>query len=435
METKTLLTKEVQENFFNEMRNEYQPWLDAIADNDFAKFEALLEDDYDGVRTPLTKLIVRYSSPEFQRTFLQIYSICEESALCFLEYGDKQCIMEWLEDEEPELSVDEFAIILKRNSINIFAQAMRHAELAKGCHSLMKEVTNLEMLVVYYNQANAPAPEGFWDNPEVAEVLKENLDAIKKVIYPTFSKLYKFEELRKFILLNGYLANCDEDLLIELSQKQASPEEFEAAKKVFSKWTSEQKCAKLIKINPELVLQMTGVVPETTLIKAALMAQNTEVLLKAFEGNCSYFLVSDLAKELIEYPDFTPVMKLINGNDCAEAIWKTLISLRKTELLLDLLNKPDYEFCYEFPEELEGRLLGLKNYKINRAYLDQYALADDDHEEMLFKLEDREEREKLVTWYHDKYGFRSKSAEVLWDDMQRKKLNTFMKRLKFLFGS
>lgn len=105
METKTLLTKEVQENFFNEMCNEYQPWL---------------------------------------------------------------------EDEEPELSVDEFAIILKRNSINIFAQAMRHAELAKGCHSLMKEVTNLEMLVVYYNQANAP--EGFVDNPEVAEVLKENLD-------------------------------------------------------------------------------------------------------------------------------------------------------------------------------------------------------------------------------------------------------------------
>ena len=50
METKTLLTKEVQENFFNEMRNEYQPWL---------------------------------------------------------------------EDEEPELSVDEFAIILKRNSITI----------------------------------------------------------------------------------------------------------------------------------------------------------------------------------------------------------------------------------------------------------------------------------------------------------------------------
>lgn len=38
----------------------------------------------------------------------------------------------------------------------------------------MKEVTNLEMLVVYYNQANAPAPEGFWDNPEVAGVLKEN---------------------------------------------------------------------------------------------------------------------------------------------------------------------------------------------------------------------------------------------------------------------
>ena len=117
---------------------------------------------------------MRYSSPEFQRAFLQIYSICEESALCFLEYGDKQCIMEWLEDVEPELSVDEFAIILKRNSINIFAQAMRHAELAKGCHSLMNEVTNLEMLVVYYNQANAPAPEGFVDNPEVAEVLKEN---------------------------------------------------------------------------------------------------------------------------------------------------------------------------------------------------------------------------------------------------------------------
>ena len=101
---------------------------------------------------------------------------------------------------------------------------------------------------------------------------------------------------------------------------------------------------------------------------------------------------------------------------------------------MDLLNKPDSEFCYEFPEELEGRLLGLKNYKINRAYLDQYALADDGHEEMLFKLEDREEREKLVTWYHDKYGFRSKATEVLWDDMQRKKLNTFMKRLKFLFS-
>ena len=117
---------------------------------------------------------MRYGSPKFQRTFTNTYSLGEESALCFLEYGDEQCIMEWLEDEEPELSVDEFAIILKRNSINIFAQAMRHAELAKGCHSLMKEVTNLEMLVVYYNQANAPAPEGFWDNPEVAEVLKEN---------------------------------------------------------------------------------------------------------------------------------------------------------------------------------------------------------------------------------------------------------------------
>ena len=31
METKTLLTKEVQENFFNEMCNEYQPWLKLLA--------------------------------------------------------------------------------------------------------------------------------------------------------------------------------------------------------------------------------------------------------------------------------------------------------------------------------------------------------------------------------------------------------------------
>ena len=46
METKTLLTKEVQENFFNEMRNEYQPWLEAISNNDIAKFETLLEDEH-----------------------------------------------------------------------------------------------------------------------------------------------------------------------------------------------------------------------------------------------------------------------------------------------------------------------------------------------------------------------------------------------------
>lgn len=238
--------------------------------------------------------------------------------------------------------------------------------------------------------------------------------------------MYKFEELRKFILLNGYLANCDEDLLIELSQKQTSPEEFEAAKKVFSKWTSEQKCAELIKLNPELVLQMTDVVPETTLIKAALMAQNTEVLLKAFEGNCSYFLVSDLAKELIEYPDFTLVMKFINGNDCAEAIWKTLISLRKTDLLWELLNNRKYKF----PALGEDELLNMDNYTINRAYLNQHALPISTHESCLFDVENREEMEKLVT----KYGFRSKAAEVLWDDMQRKKLNTFMKRLKFLFS-
>lgn len=76
METKTLLTKEVQENFFNEMRNEYQPWL---------------------------------------------------------------------EDEEPELSVDEFAIILKRNSINIFAQAIKfflNGHRNKNAPSLSKLILN-----------------------------------------------------------------------------------------------------------------------------------------------------------------------------------------------------------------------------------------------------------------------------------------------------
>ena len=230
METKTLLTKEVQENFFNEMCNEYQPWL---------------------------------------------------------------------EDEEPELSVDEFAIILKRNSINIFAQAIEHADIAEGCYKLMKDVTSLEMLVVYYSMVDGSAPEGFWDNLDATKLLKDNLEVIKKVNYLTFSTLHKFEKLRKFILINGYLSECDEDVLIELSKKQASPLEFEAAKQVFSHWTSEQKCAELIKLNPELVLQMTGVVPETTLIKAALMAQNTEVLLKAFEGNCSDSLVSGLVNELI----------------------------------------------------------------------------------------------------------------------------------------
>ena len=91
METKTLLTKEVQENFFNEMRNEYQPWLDAIANNDFAKFEALLADEVE-MYTSLTKLILRYGSPEFQRTFTNTYSLSEEAALCFLEYGDEKCV-------------------------------------------------------------------------------------------------------------------------------------------------------------------------------------------------------------------------------------------------------------------------------------------------------------------------------------------------------
>ena len=434
METKTLLTKEVQENFFNEMRNEYQPWLDAIADNDFAKFEALLADEVE-MYTSLTQLILRYGSPKFQRTFTNTYSLGEESALCFLEYGNEQCVVEWLEAENPKIWQNEFEIILKRNSIKIFAQAIAQADIAEGCYKLMKEVTSLPMLVVYYSMVDGSAPEGFWDNPDVAKLLKENLEVIKKVNYLTFSKLHKFEELRKFILLNGYLTDCDEDLLIELSQNQASPEEFEEAKKVFSQWTSEQKCAELIKLNPELVLQMTDVVPETTLIRAALMAQNTEVLLKAFEGNCSYFLVSDLTNELIEYPDLAAVLASIKGNDCAEAIWKKLIKLRKIDLLLELLNNPNYDFCYEFPKELECDLLDLRNYKINRAYLDQYALADDDHEEMLFELEDSEEREKLVTWYYEKYGFHSKVAEVLWDNMQRKKLNTFMKRLKFLFGS
>ena len=361
METKTLLTKEVQENFFNEMRNEYQPWL---------------------------------------------------------------------EDEEPELSVDEFAIILKRNSINIFAQAMRHAELAKGCHSLMKEVTNLEMLVVYYSMVDGSAPEGFWDNLDATKLLKDNLEVIKKVNYLTFSTLHKFEKLRKFILINGYLSECDEDVLIELSKKQASPLEFEAAKQVFSHWTSEQKCAELIKLNPELVLQMTGVVPETTLIKAALMAQNTEVLLKAFEGNCSDSLVSGLVNELIEYPDFAAVMDIISKNHCVSLIWKKLINLRKIDLIVELLNNRKYKF----PALWEDELLNMDNYTINRAYLNQHALQISTHESCLFDVENREEMEKLVTWYNKKYGFREKYAQGLWDNMQRKKLNTFIKRLKFLFG-
>ena len=55
-------------------------------------------------------------------------------------------------------------------------------------------------------------------------------------------------------------------------------------------------------------------------------------------------------------------------------------------------------------------------------------------ESRLFHLENREEMEKLVTWYNKKYGFREQYAQGLWDNMQRKKLNTFMKRLKFLFG-
>ena len=335
-----------------------------------------------------------------------------------------------MEDEEPELSVDEFAIILKRNSINIFAQAIEHADIAEGCYKLMKDVTSLEMLVVYYSMVDGSAPEGFWDNLDATKLLKDNLEVIKKVNYLTFSTLHKFEKLRKFILINGYLSECDEDVLIELSKKQASPLEFEAAKQVFSQWTSEQKCAELIKLNPELVLQMTGVVPETTLIKAALMAQNTEVLLKAFEGNCSYFLVSDLAKELIEYPDFAAVMDFINKNDCASPIWKKLINLRKIDLLVELLNNRKYKF----PEILEGELLDMENYTINRAYLDQHAIRISMFESRLFHLENREEMEKLVTWYNKKYGFREKYAQGLWDNMQRKKLNTFIKRLKFLFG-
>ncbi len=213
METKTLLTKEVQENFFNEMRNEYQPWLDAIADNDFAKFEALVADEVE-MYTSLAQLILRYGSPEFQRTFTNTYSLGEEAALCFLEYGDEQCVVEWLETEKPKIWQAEFEIILKRNSIKIFAQAIEHADIAEGCYKLMKDVTSLEMLVVYYSMVDGSAPEGFWDNPDATKLLKENLEVIKKVNYLTFSTLHKFEKLRKFILINGYLSECDEDVLM-----------------------------------------------------------------------------------------------------------------------------------------------------------------------------------------------------------------------------
>ena len=76
----------------------------------------------------------------------------------------------------------------------------------------------------------------------------------------------------------------------------------------------------------------------------------------------------------------------------------------------------------------------MDNYTINRAYLNQHALQISTHESCLFDVENREEMEKLVTWYNKKYGFREKYAQGLWDNMQRKKLNTFIKRLKFLFG-
>lgn len=442
MET-TVLNQEQKNFFIEKMWQDSKEFCEAVVSSDTDKVVKYLKGEFVGwgLGTAEAAFVMRYGNIQMKTAYLEDFVPSDELMQYIIDF-----------EKDTKFVTKAFAIYLQENtklSISMFEKCLKLCNIAKVIPLLSdshfenddwKEVQNILQkrgntleLALFYAYNPKLAPDNFWETPSSVQEVVNHPEMFYNISEETLLYLLPHTEAGRALAQATVWSSFNVDMAIVMFTKGAYSLDEIAAHAQDVKFTNKD----LEKLYDCEVNLFKAIINEMSVSWHDVFAQpiRPEVL----EPIVNKFL-DELTVQIHEYRITKhPQVKLFLTIIFQKELWDS-------NLIRRIIYKPYNEFVLLWLQKLkttnntldmyENGIIKNCNYECIKCMLDKFGLQDVSNEKYFAHINLREDREKIIQFYSDKYGFKSNEGKKLWNEFQKEhapKLSVWQK-FKNLFS-
>ena len=325
--------------------------------------------------------------------------------------------------------------LLNHDSINLFTNLTTNCLVDNNWGQVPQIIKNKDLLeqVVFYAYHPEFTPVDFWKKSEHRLMVVERPDLFDEMPKESFLTLLPYTRVGKTLKDSKHWKEFNADMAITMFTKGAySITDIAQHSNVLF---SNEDLEKLFDCDIPLFQAIVEVM-EINWIKLFSKPISAKVLKFILVLRLEYRDVSTYDVYIMGSQHINLILQnIIEKELWSEGIIRRTIHRRLNDIVLAWLTKMEWSQCQSL-KLYEENIIRFCDYDCIKCMLDKFGLQDSDNEKYFSYINLREDREKIICFYHEKYGFKSKIGKKIWKEYCKKQTNKLScwQRIKKCFG-